>query len=233
MHIHPPLATDHVQMNAINTRIPGWSGPAHYAFFLAAMQRLMYSCNHYRPINILVLGVYHGRDIAYMLDIARQMHDGDRFHITGVDKFDAAPCADWPEEKRGLTWEQAGFGPPPSLATAQQNLKHGEHQVKLIAMPDEQYLATHCERFDFIYVDTSHDYETVKRQLGQLPAHCAGMDAIIAGDDYSDEGTWGVKRAVTEAFGQYYSVFANWIWSAPASALAPAARLQVMNLKAA
>ena len=38
-------------------------------------------------------------------------------------------------------------------------------------------------------------------------------EGFIGGDDYSDEGTWGVKKAVGQRFPSH-TLFANWIWIA-------------------
>lgn len=61
--------------------------------------------------------------------------------------------------------------------------------------------ATHFPRdyFDWIYIDASHDYDDVKRDLNDYyPKIKSG--GWIAGDDYGRRGVWqhGVKRAVEE-----------------------------------
>jgi hypothetical protein len=217
-------AGDLARVHHINARIPGWSTAAHYAFFKSVIADL-FIC--YPNPRILILGVYHGRDIAYMLDIIARDFPGGRASITGVDKFNAEPCADWPAEKRHLTWQQAFNCPPPSQPVAVQNIAPftGTTGVTLIPQSDGDYLAAARDTFDFIYIDTSHDYATVHRQLAQVPHVCFNGATLLAGDDYSDAGTWGVVRAVSQAFA-HHDVFANWIWHAPASAL-----LQVSGFK--
>jgi hypothetical protein len=44
-------------------------------------------------------------------------------------------------------------------------------------------------------------------------------DGIMAGDDYSDAGSWGVCRAVSEA-APGHKVFSGWIWIATREELA-------------
>ncbi len=69
--------------------------------------------------------------------------------------------------------------------------------------------------FDLIFIDTSHDYETTRDTiLAALPR--LTDSGVLAGDDYSDEGTWGVKRAVRELCPQHF-VYMDWIWYAPKS----------------
>jgi len=52
-------------------------------------------------------------------------------------------------------------------------------------------------RFDFIYLDGSHLYKDVKRDLNDwLPK--LGIDGLMCGHDYIDDTDFGVKRAVNE-----------------------------------
>jgi hypothetical protein len=158
----------------------------------------------------LILGVYRGRDMAYLMDIARRL--GRQLHLTGVDKFSDDFCADWPTERQSLNWHQAGFGTPPCFEAAKAHLAQlgFAAAATVVKERDDAFLAACTERFDAIYLDTSHDYDTVARQIRQcLPL--LTEDGLLCGDDYSDQGTWGVKCAVAE-FIPGHVVFANWIW---------------------
>jgi hypothetical protein len=190
-------------MNAILQTVPGYSEGVHYAFF-----KHMLACANIR--KLLILGVYHGRDIAYLMDNAR--HLGRPLQVVGVDKFSDDFCADWPKERQSLNWQQAGFGTPPSFEAAKAHLARLglADTVTVVQERDEAFLAKCTDRFDAIYIDTSHDYDTVARQIRDV-AGLLTEDGLICGDDYSDQGTWGVKRAVTE-FVPGHVVFANWIW---------------------
>lgn len=194
---------DFTRLQDISNRIPGWSQQLHYAFFKYALEQI-------RPTRILVLGVYHGRDIAFLVDLIKQYHPERQIEIVGVDRFTADPCADWAQgEKEIRTWEQETSGlPPPSFEKATANT--ADPRVKIIRSDDFTFLDTTQEKFDLVYVDTSHDFNTVIRQLRQIPRICLG-DALICGDDYSDRDTWGVKSAVSKAFHDH-SVFEGWIW---------------------
>lgn len=187
-------------------KIGGWSGPTHYLFFSAALNALP------EVKNILVLGVYQGRDIAFMSDGCKR-----DLQIVGVDKFEDAPCEDWPD-KSVKSWTEAGFGTAPTLETAQKNLAARlpeNHVLRLVQSDDAVWLESVVGKFDLIYVDTSHDKATVVRQLAQLRKLCHAQ-ALIAGDDYENiHPTWGVKDAVTECFKQHH-VLADCIWWANA-----------------
>jgi hypothetical protein len=193
--------------------VPGYSDARHYQFF----RHLLVSAD---IANILILGVYFGRDITFLLEAARRANR--RVTITGVDKFSDDECADWPAEKRGCTWEQAGFGAAPSLeaATAHINPFRAGAAVNLIRQHDATFLAETKAQYDLIYLDTSHDYETVLRQMRQAAPRLT-RNGILAGGDYSDAGTWGVHRALSEA-APGHTIFAGWLWLATQADLAPA-----------
>jgi len=202
----PELTPEDVRrMEGIRQTVPGYSEVGHYAFF-----KHLLAC---APIKrLLILGVYHGRDIAYLMDIARAL--GRPLQVVGVDKFSDDFCEDWPKERKSLNWQQAGFGASPSFEAAQAHLARlgFSESVTLIKQHDEVFLASCADHFDAIYIDTSHDYNTVARQIRQTVGLLTD-DGRLCGDDYSDQGTWGVKRALTE-FAPGHVVFTNWIWIA-------------------
>jgi hypothetical protein len=190
------------QWQKIADRVPGWSRGNHYLFFKAVMQAMP------ELKSILILGVYLGRDICFMLDAA-----GNRpLQVVGVDKFNADPCDDWPAEKRGMTWQEAFHCEPPNITNAINNINaQPPHDVLLVESDDAAWLPTATGSYDLIYVDTSHDKATCLRQFAQVKKLCH-PGTIIAGDDYENlEPTWGVKDAVAEAF-RSHQVLANTIW---------------------
>lgn len=193
---------------AISARVPGWSDERQYGFFkvmLADKPELK---------DLLMLGVYHGRDIAFVLDILARYHPGRVVNITGVDRFSKEKCADWPDWAG--SWEQLTHGmPAPSFEAATANTL--SPLVTLVMMDDVAFLESCEAKYDLAYVDTSHDYESVKKLL-QLVRNVCRSDAIVCGDDFSNLNGWGVERAVTESFSQFF-LHAGWIWNAHVSLL--------------
>jgi hypothetical protein len=192
--------------STIGQRAPGWSRHFHYLFFKSWLDAFP------EAKTVLILGVYLGRDISFMLDAAK----GRELQVVGVDKFNAQPCDDWPEEKRGMTWEQAFNCAPPDAKKAMENINaQHPHVVRLIEADDAAWLPLVQGRFDLAYIDTSHDFATVARQIKQVRPLCHA-NTIIAGDDYNDaEKTWGVRQAVSDGF-KSHQVLAGMIWFAGA-----------------
>lgn len=213
----------------IGRRVPGWSRHFHYLFFKSWLDAFP------EAKTVLILGVYLGRDISFMLDAAKGSSNvrewkqdgssrllpakGRALQVVGVDKFNAQPCDDWPEEKRGMTWEQAFNCQPPDAKKALENINPQEpHQVRLIEADDAVWLPVVQGQFDLCYIDTSHDFATVARQIKQVRPLCHA-NTIIAGDDYANgEAYWQVRQAVSEGF-KSHQVLAGMIWFAGAEDL--------------
>jgi hypothetical protein len=184
----------------------GYSKGFHWEFFKKVLREPWIR-------DICVLGVYYGRDIAYMATLLQDLGRRD-FSIVGVDKFEDTPCNDWGEEFLNSTWQDAGFGPAPELEKAKANLKKlglGRY-VKLYRDLAQNFLRTMDRSFDLIYIDTSHDYETTMETI-RLSVLRLKTNGLIGGDDFSNQKTWGVKKAVEESFVNF-EVFYSWVWLA-------------------
>ncbi len=184
----------------------GYSGKDHWQFFQQVLQE-------FTGKKILILGVYYARDIAYMKTILKSLGRED-VSVMGVDKFEDAACEDWPEELRGKSWREAGFGEAPARRKALHNLQQLglDDHVTLQEARAEEFLQNTREAYDLIYIDTSHDYETTLKTI-RLAAPRVAEGGMMAGDDFSDRGTWGVAQAVRETFAAF-EVYADWIWCA-------------------
>lgn len=203
--MNPPAVTYTLEefqaMEAIQRRIPGWSGMPQYAFFKTMLAA------HPRLETMLILGVYHGRDIAFILDILARNHAGRLVQIVGVDRFSDQPCADWP--RWATSWEMLTKGmPAPNLTAAAANV--GAHNVTLVQANDATFLEQPNLRFGLVYLDTSHDYASVKNLLAKVWRVCTD-NAIICGDDFSNANGWGVKTAVEESFTSF-DLLGEWVW---------------------
>lgn len=196
----------HLTKPEIDSVCIGYSGESHWEFFKTVLANPEIK-------TICVLGVYYGRDLAYISAILNSYGRED-YLLVGVDKFEDSFCEDWPEEKKGLTWQEAGFGPAPTLLQAKTNLMqlNLDDNVVIIQELDAEFLKNTQQKFDFIYIDTSHDYQSVK-DLIKLALNRLNPNGIMGGDDFSDAGTWGVERAVKESFREF-NVYFDWLWLA-------------------
>lgn len=194
----PNLPEYQKRADAISGRIRGWSNANHYLFFKSWLDAFP------EAKSFLIVGVYLGRDISFLLDAA-----GERpLNVTGVDKFNALPCDDWPPEKRHMTWEQAFNCPPPDMETAAKNInaKLPHHSVNLIKADDKDWLEGATGAYDLCFYDSSHDGDSVRRQIRQGHKLCH-PGTIVAGDDYANvQKEWAVEDAVKEAFKYHYHI---------------------------
>jgi SAM-dependent methyltransferase len=186
-------------------RIPGWSNSSHALFFHSVISVIGRQA---QPLRALVCGVYHGLDLALLQWAARSKNI--KLDLVGVDLFSDQPCADWDEGQRARgTWEANGFGPPPSMEAAQRNAPGAQ----LVRANSIEYMRASPLLFDFIYLDTSHDYATVRAELAEARRILA-PGGVLAGDDYFEPGSgWGVDRAVCELVPHHVALWGR-IWLA-------------------
>lgn len=132
---------DLTKIEEINSVCIGYSGQHHWQLFNQVLANPDIK-------NICIIGVYYGRDIAYMKAILQELGRTDCM-IVGVDKFEDSFCEDWPEEKRDLTWQEAGFGQAPDLQKTRANLlKLGlSGNVFLVADSDVNFLQNTSQIF--------------------------------------------------------------------------------------
>jgi len=199
---------DAERFNELVQKIPGWSQFIHQAFYLAILRHLM---SIGKPPAILVCGVYRGLDLAIITDLAERYFPHNTLTIDGVDLFSAEPCADWPESKRSMSWEQAFGCRPPSFEAAKSACSHALlHKANSI-----DFLREHAGEYDFIYLDTSHDEATVRAEIEAIQQN-AKPGLILAGDDYTGNGGFecGVSRALDALLPTHTPLF-NRLWLAP------------------
>lgn len=191
------LATEHLRKS-----IPGWSTPLHHAFFEIVFSELP------DDASVLVCGVYHGLDLALMRTAGWDARPS--ISVVGVDLFSSEPCDDWTDEQRAKgTWQANGFGEPPSLEAAQRNAP----SANLVKASSTDFMYATDSKFDFVYLDTSHDYATLVREIysSRMVLKPGG---ILAGDDYTGPENWGVQKACEELLPNHVAIGGR-IWISP------------------
>lgn len=187
----------------INSVCIGWSSISHWNAF----KRIL--LDHPGIHDICILGVYHGRDVAYITTLMQRL--GRSYRLTGVDKFEDVPAEDWREKDLGKSWNDLGVTPP-DLGSAQRNLQRLklDAHVELVQGRAQDFLKHTEKTFDFIYIDVSHDYQSTIDCI-QLARQRLKPNGVIGGDDFTNRGTWGVARAVRELCPKFH-LHDRWIW---------------------
>jgi hypothetical protein len=194
---------------ALKEGVPGWSKIEHYLFF----RELLRSKAKPEPLRILVCGVYHGLDMRYIAGLAEKL--GQKIELVGVDLFEDKPCADWPEEQRkeGVKWvDSIHKAPPPDMEAAKRNVPTAEiSKCDSVSWIHQNLL----REFDIIYLDTSHDEQTVRDEI-EAALRILAVGGLLAGDDYAGGcSNWGVSDAVQSLLPNHIVLF-NRIWVAQA-----------------
>lgn len=148
---------------------------------------LTYLANH-EVQNILEIGVWRGDTAGEMLRWSKNKEV--MYH--GVDLFDS-PEID-------STSFIAAFGEAPSsLEGVATLLRQTSPNIKLYqgySRDAFKQVAAQDVKFDLIFIDGDHTYETVKEDF-ELYSTLLADDGVIFFDDYTDE-TYGVKKLVNE-----------------------------------
>ena len=93
---------------------------------------------------------------------------------------------------------------------------YGERAVALRMSSEEAAQQVPDESLDFVFIDANHAYEYVKQDI-ELWMPKLRPGGLVSGHDYENDTTkpsWGVKKAVDEAFGNRAVVGADRTWYA-------------------
>ncbi len=172
----------------IDSECRGYTGVSHWRFF----EKILADT---RMRDVCVLGVYCRCEIEYASAILRRL-GRTAYLVTGVDKFENAPCSERPDRSPAVTWEQAGFGPAPSLEAAHSNLNKLVYfgGVTLAKGLAETFLSGTTRRSGLLHPDTSHDREATAATIAAAVPRLR-ENGLIAGHEYSKRRVWGVRRA--------------------------------------
>jgi len=95
------------------------------------------------------------------------------------------------------------------------NVVHTETDEYITPLPlpsniAHKVLSYHGIKADLMYIDASHEYEDVLSDIHNYKK-LLNKNGVMFGDDYTD--TWpGVKKAVTESFGESFKIINNNFW---------------------
>jgi predicted O-methyltransferase YrrM len=153
--------------------------------------------NHYPDESHFVeIGVWKGKSAAYM---AVELINNNKTNI----QFD---CIDTWEGSEEHTDPNSGYFEPGLLEDKNwlykhflENIESVKHIINPIRKPSLEAVNSYQDNsLDFIFIDASHDYENVLKDIKAWYPKCKPQTGVISGHDYS----WGpeVKKAVHDFF---------------------------------
>lgn len=175
-------------MEHFNENIQGWfTFPSLYSQI----------SNHYSDGSHFVeIGVWKGKSAAYM---AVELVNNNKTNV----RFD---CIDTWEGSEEHINPNSGFFEPGLLEDRDwlykhflENIEPVKHIINPIRKPSLEAVNLYQDNsLDFIFIDASHDYENVLKDIKAWYPKCKPETGIISGHDYS----WGpeVKKAVHDFF---------------------------------
>jgi len=138
-------------------------------------------------LNFAEIGVYKGRSTAlFNVELIKRKIE---YNYYAIDHFLGSE-----EHDKSIDY----------YSMALENLQPIIHKINLIKNDSISESKNYDDNyFDIVYIDASHDYESVKKDiLHWLPKVKTG--GIICGDDYTQ--SWiGVVNAVNDVLGEVYS----------------------------
>jgi cephalosporin hydroxylase len=169
------------ESNAWRPEIPGWSSD-----ILPFYERIAEWMPEYG--HTVEVGVAHGRSMLFLME--RRLELRKHFVISGVDT-----------------------SPIPEALKAQTDASSVDARRTAYHCAPSGWVAMSFEdnSLDFVFIDASHDYQSVKQDIeAWLPKVRSG--GIIAGHDYEPNEFPGVVQAVNEAFNGRHTMEGRTVW---------------------
>jgi len=159
-----------------------------------------------KPKNFLEIGVFHGVTSRNICDLLEQVH-GKNFTFTGIDLFttDSVSIKDEiiPETKfsnplKTIYYKYIVRLDPYSKESVEKLLLKHKENVNIIKGNSNKVLKEiSLDKFDFVFLDGGHKYETVLSDLKSLRSIVLNKGVILC-DDYDLTYAPGVKKAIDE-----------------------------------
>ena len=165
-----------------------------------------------KPKHFLEIGVFTGVTARNTCELLNDIHGKD-FQYTGLDLFeDYVPEHDHEIAPNMIRGNQQKFSNPlkhivynlilreqlNSLNSVTNFLKKFKNQVELVKGDSKKTLSEiEIEKYDMIFVDGGHSFETVNFELQLIMSKCK-KDCLVLVDDYDHQVASGVKKAVDQ-----------------------------------
>ena len=166
-----------------------------------------YLLNHIKqanPKNFLEIGVFHGVASRNVCEMLYLLHGKD-FKFTGIDLFtkeavsenEYIPTAKFSNPLKTIYYNFIIKIDPYSQQSVLKLLKKFKKNINIIKGNSNKILKEIPIKFDYVFLDGGHKYETVKNDLENL-TQVVKNGGIILCDDYNLSYASGVKKAIDD-----------------------------------
>ena len=166
-----------------------------------------YLLNHIKqakPKNFLEIGVFHGVTSRNVCEMLYLLH-GNGFKFTGIDLFshevvskdEYIPKTKFSNPLKTIYYNYIIRLDPYSHQSVLKLLKKFEKNINIIKGNSNKILKEIPSKFDYVFLDGGHKYETIKNDLKNL-THIINNGGIILCDDYNLSYASGVKKAIDD-----------------------------------
>ena len=166
-----------------------------------------YLLNHIKqakPKNFLEIGVFHGVTSRNVCEMLYLLHGND-FKFTGIDLFsyevvskdEYIPKTKFSNPLKTIYYNYIIRLNPYSHQSVLKLLKKFEKNINIIKGNSNIILKEIPSKFDYVFLDGGHKYETVKNDLKNL-SQVINNGGIILCDDYNLSYAPGVKKAIDD-----------------------------------
>ena len=165
--------------------------------------------NHIRlkkPKNFLEIGVFHGVTSRNVCELLYSFHGND-FKFTGIDLFvndetllkdEYIPKIKFSNPLKTIYYKYIIRLDPYSVDSVLRLLKKFQKNVNIIKGNSNKVLKEiNVNKFDYVFLDGGHKYETVKKDLENL-TQIVNNNGTILCDDYDLSYAPGVKKAIKD-----------------------------------
>ena len=159
-----------------------------------------------KPKNFLEIGIFHGVNARNVCELLHSIHGSD-FKFTGIDIFSVdtefsreehIPDIKFSNPLKTIYYKYIIRRNPYSIKSVQKLLKKYKTNVNIIKGDSNQVLKKiSLDKFDYVFLDGGHKYETVKGDLEFL-IRVINNNGTILCDDYDLTYAPGVKKAIDE-----------------------------------
>ncbi len=159
-----------------------------------------------KPKNFLEIGVFHGVTSRNVCDLLNQIH-GKNFTFTGIDLFttdneiikeEIIPQTKFSNPLKTIYYKYIARLDPYSKESVEKLLSKHRNNINIIKGNSNKVLKEiSLEKFDYVFLDGGHKYETVLNDLKSLRSVVVNKGVILC-DDYDLTYAPGVKKAIDE-----------------------------------